>query len=108
MSGNSQAVRLPKRYRFSGDEVAIKRLGNAVVLLPKEDPWQVMFDALQEFPEDLQIEAFAPGILLLTILITSGILTFGLIKNARRAGEGEQDQEKIIPATVEKESSQQH
>ena len=56
MSGNSQAVRLPKRYRFSGDEVAIERLGNAVGLLPKEDPWQVMFDALQEFPEDLQIE----------------------------------------------------
>jgi antitoxin VapB len=56
MSGNSQAVRLPKSYRFSGDEVVIKRLGNAVVLLPKEDPWQVMFDALEEFPEDLQIE----------------------------------------------------
>lgn len=56
MSGNSQAVRLPNSYRFSGDEVVIKRLGNAVVLLPKEDPWQVMFDALQEFPEDLQIE----------------------------------------------------
>jgi len=56
MSGNSQAVRLPKSYRFSGDEVVIKRLGNAVVLLPKEDPWQVMFDALQEFPEDLEIE----------------------------------------------------
>ena len=56
MSGNSQAVRLPNSYRFSGDEVVIKRLGNAVVLLPKEDPWQVMFDALEEFPEDLQIE----------------------------------------------------
>ena len=56
MSGNSQAVRLPKSYRFSGKEVAIKRLGNAVVLLPKEDPWQVLFDALQDFPEDLNIE----------------------------------------------------
>jgi antitoxin VapB len=56
MSGNSQAVRLPKSYRFSGDEVVIKRLGNAVVLLPKEDPWQVMFDALEDFPENLQIE----------------------------------------------------
>ncbi|MDT9191068.1 MULTISPECIES: antitoxin [unclassified Limnospira] len=52
MSGNSQAVLLPKSYRFSGDEVVIKRLGNAVVLLPKENPWQVMFDALEEFPED--------------------------------------------------------
>ncbi len=36
MSGNSQAVRLPKSYRFSGNEVVIKRLGNAVIVLPKE------------------------------------------------------------------------
>ncbi|MCT7968196.1 type II toxin-antitoxin system VapB family antitoxin [Laspinema sp. D1] len=56
MSGKSQAVHLPQSYRFSGDEVVIKRLGNAVVLLPKEDPWQVMFDGIQEFPESLQIE----------------------------------------------------
>jgi len=56
MSGKSQAVRLPKSYRFSGDEVVIKRLGNAVVLLPKENPWQVMFDALRDFPVDLQLE----------------------------------------------------
>ena len=55
MSGNSQAVRLPKNYRFSGDEVGIKRLGNAMVLLPKEDPWQVMFDALKEFLEDMYL-----------------------------------------------------
>ena len=56
MSGNSQAVRLPKSYRFVGDEVVIKRLGNAVVLLPKDDPWQTLFDALEEFPADLHIE----------------------------------------------------
>jgi antitoxin VapB len=56
MSGNSQAVHLPQSYHFSGDEVVIKRLGNAVVLLPKENPWQVMFDAIEEFPESLEIE----------------------------------------------------
>ena len=56
MNGNSQAVRLPKSYRFAGEEVVIKRQGNAVVLLPKEDPWQVLFDALQDFPEDLNLE----------------------------------------------------
>jgi antitoxin VapB len=55
MNGNSQAVRLPKEYRFAGDEVVIKRFGNGVVLLPKDDPWQVMFDALREFPDDLVI-----------------------------------------------------
>jgi antitoxin VapB len=62
MSGNSQAVRLPKHYRFSGDEVVIKRLGNAVVLLPKDDPWQVLFDALAEFPEDLRLGRDQPPV----------------------------------------------
>jgi antitoxin VapB len=60
MSGNSQAVRLPKSYRFSGSEVVIKRLGRAVVLLPKEDPWDVMFDALGQFAEDLHLEREQP------------------------------------------------
>lgn len=54
-SGNSQAVRLPKEYRFVGDEVGIKRIGNAVVLLPTDAPWQILFDALATFSEDTQI-----------------------------------------------------
>jgi antitoxin VapB len=46
LNGNSQAVRLPKEYRFRGDEVVIKRMGNAVVLLPKDDPWKIMSPSL--------------------------------------------------------------
>jgi antitoxin VapB len=60
VNGNSQAVRLPKEYRFRGDEVVIKRMGNAVVLLPKDDPWKIMFDALAEFPEDFTISREQP------------------------------------------------
>jgi antitoxin VapB len=33
-NGKSQAVRLPKEYRFHGNKVYIKKLGNAVVLIP--------------------------------------------------------------------------
>ncbi|RKT44203.1 type II toxin-antitoxin system antitoxin VapB [Thiocapsa rosea] len=62
LNGSSQAVRLPKEFRFRGDEVVIKRLGNAVVLLPKEDPWQVMFDALAEFPDDLTLTREQPDV----------------------------------------------
>jgi len=62
VNGNSQAVRLPKAYRFRGDEVVIKRMGNAVVLLPKDDPWQVMFDALGEFPEDFALTRDQPEV----------------------------------------------
>jgi antitoxin VapB len=34
-SGNSQAVRLPKEFRFEEDEVVIKRVGRIVMLFPK-------------------------------------------------------------------------
>jgi antitoxin VapB len=46
-NGQSQAVRLPKEFRFEGDEVLIKREGEAVILLPcgKYD-WQAFFDRL--------------------------------------------------------------
>lgn len=41
-SGNSQAVRLPKDFRFEVDEVEVSREGDAVILRPKLDtsrPW---------------------------------------------------------------------
>ncbi|MFX8685065.1 AbrB/MazE/SpoVT family DNA-binding domain-containing protein, partial [Acinetobacter baumannii] len=38
-TGRSQAVRLPKEYRFEGKEVRIRREGNKVILEPEsEDP----------------------------------------------------------------------
>lgn len=51
-NGKSQAVRLPKPYRFSGDRVYIKRINNAVVLLPVDDPWRPLFDSLAMFSDD--------------------------------------------------------
>ena len=51
-NGQSQAVRLPKEYRFDGDQVYIRRVGNAVVLLPVDAPWQTLFDSLSLFTED--------------------------------------------------------
>ena len=55
-NGQSQAVRLPKKYRFKGEKVIIKRLGNAVVLLPYEDSWSTLFDSLEQFSDDFMEE----------------------------------------------------
>lgn len=55
-SGRSQAVRLPKAFRFSGEEVAIKHFGNGVLLLPLQNPWQLMQDALDEFEPEFLLE----------------------------------------------------
>jgi antitoxin VapB len=44
-SGRSQAVRLPKEYRFETDKVRIRRHGRAVILEPIADDW-AWLDAL--------------------------------------------------------------
>lgn len=57
MTGRSQAVRLPKEYRVTGDSVYVKRLGNTIVLIPKTgDRWSGLFAALDEFPRDFILE----------------------------------------------------
>ena len=38
-NGRSQAVRLPKGCRFQGNEVAIKKVGNIVILYPADTAW---------------------------------------------------------------------
>ena len=48
-SGRSQAVRLPKEYRFAGTEVVVKHFGNGVLLLPVDDPWQTLQAGLAAF-----------------------------------------------------------
>jgi len=52
INGRSQAVRLPKEFRFSGNDVYIKKLGNIVLLIPKDDPWASLADSLDQFTDD--------------------------------------------------------
>lgn len=51
-NGQSQAVRLPKEFRFEGDEVIIKRSGNTVVLIPANHSWEVLASSLDKFSSD--------------------------------------------------------
>ena len=48
-SGRSQAVRLPKEYRFTGTEVVVQHFGNGVQLLPADNPWQTLQAGLAAF-----------------------------------------------------------
>lgn len=52
INGRSQAVRLPKEFRFSGNDVFIKKIGKMVVLLPKDDPWSPLVQSLDQFTDD--------------------------------------------------------
>ena len=51
-NGRSQAVRLPKKFRFTGEEVFVQRIGKAIVLFPKEAVWQTFLNGLNGFTDD--------------------------------------------------------
>lgn len=57
MNGRSQAVRLPKEFRFEGeDEVMIKKMGDVVMLIPKNKWEDIIVNALRTFPEDVAFD----------------------------------------------------
>jgi antitoxin VapB len=58
----SQAVRLPKAFRLPGKEVYIKKVGNAVVLIPIDHPWETLFESLSQFSDDFMHEREQPYI----------------------------------------------
>jgi antitoxin VapB len=69
-SGRSQAVRLPKQYRFAGKEVRIRRHGEAVILEPIASDWnwldviagQMSDDFLVDDHEQPPMPAERPGL----------------------------------------------
>jgi antitoxin VapB len=61
-NGKSQAVRLPKEFRFEGDEVYIKKVNNTVVLIPKDNPWESFFRGMGMLSEDFMKERNQPPI----------------------------------------------
>jgi len=59
-NGKSQAVRLPKEYKFTGAEVYIKRSGRNVLLIPKDNPWASLAGSLDKFSSDFMAERQQP------------------------------------------------
>jgi antitoxin VapB len=60
MNGASQAVRLPKEFRFEANEVIIKRIGSAVLLFPKNAAWDLMGEALGKVENDFLTDRAQP------------------------------------------------
>ena len=52
MNGQSQAVRLPKEFRFEGKEVYIQKLGNKIILSDKKQSWDQFFNEDSVFDDD--------------------------------------------------------
>lgn len=59
-NGKSQAIRLPKAYRFRGTKVYIKKVGNAVVLIPEHESWQPLIESIHLFSDDFMEDREQP------------------------------------------------
>ncbi|MBI4688478.1 MAG: antitoxin [Nitrospirae bacterium] len=55
-NGQSQAVRLPKEFRFKDNHVFIKKAGNVVMLIPTHGAWESLFNSLDKFSDDFMAE----------------------------------------------------
>lgn len=53
VTGRSQAIRIPKEFRFECEEVYIERHGDQVILTPKPKSWEEYFATSKRFTEDL-------------------------------------------------------
>ena len=67
MNGRSQAVRLPKEFRFDTDEVTVERLGDGIILRPRhrtrEEWWAQLQEVLGQFegmPDDIERDRTPP------------------------------------------------
>ncbi|MBM9575536.1 AbrB/MazE/SpoVT family DNA-binding domain-containing protein [Leptospira sp. 201903070] len=59
-NGDSQAIRLPKDYRFKGKEVYIRKDGDNVILTPIDDAVDRFWNTVNNFPDDLIIDRNQP------------------------------------------------
>ncbi len=47
-----QSINIPDNYKFSTDELYINKIGNVIMLLPKNDQWAGVFMGMDLFSDD--------------------------------------------------------
>ena len=58
-NGRSQAIRLPKECRFSSDEVMVNKIGDIVILFPRQNKWDSFMRAIDMFSDDFMADGRA-------------------------------------------------
>ncbi|MGX9726655.1 MAG: type II toxin-antitoxin system VapB family antitoxin [Candidatus Electronema sp. VV] len=52
VNGRSQAVRLPRGFNFKGTDVFIQKVGDSVILFPKDKVWETFLSGLNRFTDE--------------------------------------------------------
>jgi antitoxin VapB len=60
INGRSQAIRLPKEYRFKENEVYINKIDGIVFIIPKEKKKEILIKSLTKFTDDFMNDRNQP------------------------------------------------
>lgn len=60
--GTHQIVTLPEGFNMTGTEVYVKKVGNAIVLIAQDNPWQSLFESLEQFSDDFMTTREQPSL----------------------------------------------
>jgi len=55
-----QAIRIPKKMRINDDKVYLKKVGNALYIIPYHSPWQNLIESTESFTSDFMDERNQP------------------------------------------------
>ena len=55
-----QSVEIPDDFKIKDNKVYLKKVGNALYLIPFHNPWQSLYDSVNEFTEDFMNEREQP------------------------------------------------
>lgn len=61
INGRSQAIRLPKEYRFKDNEVYINKIDDIVVIMPKNKKMASLMNTINKFTDDFMEERNQPA-----------------------------------------------
>ena len=61
INGRSQAVRLPKEYRFAEDVVFITKVDDMVILYPRRKGWDLLAKGIKRFTDDFMADRDQPA-----------------------------------------------
>jgi len=55
-----QSIKIPDDFKINDNKAYLKKVGNALYLIPFHDPWQSLFDSVNEFTADFMNERKQP------------------------------------------------
>ena len=61
-TNDGQTICLPHKFRMTGKEVYIKKIGQSILLTPKDNPWESLINSLDQFSDDFMNERNQPPV----------------------------------------------